>query len=97
VDEKGVSLIQAHTHRLGSHFKTWIDREMVGYEGGCLCKLTPEYKLNPNWQQGFCLATIFPDGIFQVQQIPIVRRKNGIMFAIYGNRIYQRKIKGENK
>ena len=53
LEEKGISLIQAHTHRAGIHLKTTYNKTLVAIENGCLCKLDPEYVANPNWQQSF--------------------------------------------
>ena len=92
VEKLGISLIQGHVHRMGTHYKTLAKREIVGYEGGCLCNLNPTYLKRPNWQQGFILV-YFLDGFFQCQPVPIVRTDEGVMFAIYGNKIYKRKIK----
>jgi predicted phosphodiesterase len=53
LDDKGVSLIQGHTHRLAEIHRRLLDKEIVGIENGCLCNLTPFYINNPNWQLGF--------------------------------------------
>jgi len=95
VEDMGVSLIQGHTHRLGSHFKTQAKHQLVGYEGGCLCDLHATYKKHVDWQQGVCTITIFPGGEFQVQQIPIVQTEEGRMFAIFGDKIHERKIEAK--
>jgi len=55
LEAKGVSLIQAHTHRGGSSFKRNWDRDIVAYENFCLCSRDPEYVSHPNWQLGFSL------------------------------------------
>ena len=72
VEDKGVSLIQAHCHRGGSSFKRCWDRDIVGYENFCLCDRNPEYVDRPNWQLGFSL--VFKDSasdFFYVEQHPI--------------------------
>lgn len=90
IEELGGSLIQAHTHRLGSHYRTWVRREVVGFENGCLCDLNCTYKKHPNWQQGFSLVT-FVRGFFHIQQAEIVRADNHI-FTIFGEKMYERRI-----
>lgn len=87
IESKGISLIQGHTHRLGSHYRTWVKREVVGMESGCLCSLTPEYLRDPDWQQGFCVVTLC-DKYFRIQDIPIIR-DNGHYIAIYGDKFYK--------
>lgn len=93
LDDYGKSHIQGHTHRLGTHFRTLADRTLVGYEGGCLCLLKVKYMEFPNWQHGFHTITIAPDGIFQVQQIPIISSHDKQrMTAIFGDQIFERKL-----
>jgi hypothetical protein len=59
VDERGVSLIQSHTHRLGAYYKRMrgTGEHIGGWEIGCLCDLDPEYVSNPNWSHGFATIT----------------------------------------
>ena len=93
IDDYGKSHIQGHTHRLGTHFRTLADRTLVGYEGGCLCRLSVNYMEFPNWQHGFHTITIAPDDIFQVQQIPIIiSHDEQRMTAIFGDQIFERKL-----
>ena len=58
VDERGCSVIQSHTHRLGAYYKRQrgTGQYLGGWEIGCMCDLNPEYVSNPNWSHGF--ATI---------------------------------------
>ncbi len=78
LEDKHMSLVQGHTHRLGSSYKTVRignnkHRVIVAYENGCLCGLNPEYVLDPNWQQGFSVIKKKRNcDRFSVQQIPIV-------------------------
>lgn len=55
VADRGVNVIQGHTHRLGAYYVRYLDRTLRGLECGCLCSLNPSYTSNPNWQQGFVL------------------------------------------
>lgn len=72
LDDLGVSLIQAHTHRFGTTSKTLLDRELIAVEQGCLCDLKPSYVVAPNWQAGFCV---------------VFRKKTSPRFQIYPVRI----------
>lgn len=56
IDDKGVSLIQGHTHRLGLFFKQTLSATLIGAETGCLCKVNPDYCMNPNWCNGFVVV-----------------------------------------
>lgn len=91
LEEKGISLIQAHTHHMGAHYKSMVRREIVGYEGGCLCNLEPSYKLQANWQQGVVLVT-FIGKYFSAELVNIVTTAEGLKFAIYGGKMYSRDI-----
>ena len=55
VADRGVNVVQGHTHRLGAYYVRYLDRSLRGLEGGCLCSLNPSYTEQPNWQQGFVL------------------------------------------
>jgi len=63
IDDKGANVVQGHTHRLGIHYKNTLSRTLVGVETGCMCKVEPDYCMNPNWQSGFCVIenkNVFP-------------------------------------
>lgn len=78
IEDKGISLLQGHVHRGGSHFKRVYDRDIVGYENFCLCDRNPEYVDRPNWQLGFSL--VYKDSVsdsFYVEQHPILEIKKG--------------------
>ena len=72
LEEKGISVIQGHTHRGGSSFKKLYDRDLVAYENFCLCDRNPLYCDRPNWQLGFSM--LYKDeksDFFFVEQHPI--------------------------
>lgn len=59
LDKRLKSGISGHTHRLGVHYRTAVDTELVWYENGCLCKTDPEYISGvANWQQGFTAGVV---------------------------------------
>lgn len=67
------SLIVGHTHRQRLHSKTRFDIEgkpttLVAVEVGTMTKLTGGlgYTVDPDWQNGFATASIFPDGSFTI-------------------------------
>lgn len=82
VADKGVSVIQAHNHKIGSSFKKLRDgRILRGFESGCLCDTDPNYMSNPNWQQGFVAFYKKKDSNqFRVNPIRIIDHE-----IIYGN------------
>jgi predicted phosphodiesterase len=71
-EKYGTSVLHGHTHRLGVYYKRDARGPHAAYENGCLCKLSPEYAQHPNWQQGFSVVHLQPNGEFNVQQIPIL-------------------------
>lgn len=77
VDQHGVSVIQGHTHRFGTHLRTLLDGTVLGgWENGCLCDLNPSYVMKPNWQHGFSIVWKKKrDGRFMVEQMPIINYK----------------------
>ena len=52
--DKGVSVIQAHNHRMALITQRQMDGKLlVAVENGCLCSLNPTYIANPDWQLGW--------------------------------------------
>lgn len=76
LDKYGSSVIIGHTHRGGVTYKTDVRGVHVAYENFCLCRLDPEWTQHPNWQQGFAVVHVAPNGFFNVQQIPILKRRS---------------------
>jgi predicted phosphodiesterase len=73
MENLGVSLIQAHTHKQGLSSKRLRDgRELIAIESGCLCNLEPNYVKFPNWQHGLVVAMF---------------KKNSPRFQVYPIRI----------
>lgn len=68
------SVIQAHTHKLGTHYRRYPGgRTVVGIESGCLCDLNPEYVSDPDWQHGFTIITKrVHTNRFHIKQVPII-------------------------
>lgn len=63
--DKGVNIIQGHTHRLGAFYLRTMNGTLKGFETGCLCKLNPTYTGFPNWQQGFVI--IENNNVYQIE------------------------------
>lgn len=53
----GMSGASGHTHRLGAFFHRDHNGNHVWLETGCTCLLTPEYMVDPDWQQGAVTVT----------------------------------------
>jgi len=66
IDDRGVNIVQGHTHRLAIVQRRFIDRLITGVEGGCLCTLTPDYVVKPNWSTGF---VVIDYGVAQLAHI----------------------------
>ncbi len=67
-DRLGKNVITGHTHRQRIH---WVTESRFGktltfqaVEAGCTCRLEGGlgYVVEPDWQQGFATATVWPDG-----------------------------------
>ena len=85
MDDYMCDLLQAHTHRLGTHYRTIPGKPpAVAGELGCLCDLNPGYVRDPNWQHGITVITKHVDGDrFHISQIPIVDYA-----CIFNDRLY---------
>src|SRR6266581_4435683 len=72
VEEKGVSLLQGHTHRFGAHARTTVDgRVLLGIENFSMCARRQSYVSRPNWQLGFS-AVYFQPKTGRFQGVPIL-------------------------
>ena len=61
VEEKGVSLLQGHTHRFGAHARTTVDgRVLLGIENFSMCARRQSYVSRPNLQLGFSVVHFQP-------------------------------------
>ncbi len=74
-DKYGTSILIGHTHRVGWYAKTNIRGVHGAWEGGCLCRLNPEYVQHPDWQQAVTVVHVDEDNWFNVQVLPILDRK----------------------
>jgi len=84
-EKEGNSILCGHTHRLGIFYKKNANGTHAAYENGCLCRMDPEYVHRPDWQHGFSVVHVDDDGMFNVQQIPILKRR----FFYYGGTRWQ--------
>ena len=86
VEDKGISLLQAHCHRGGMFYKRVYDRILLGVENFCLCDLDPPYIDRPNWQQGF--SVVYKDknsDLFSVSPHPIIKVGSRYRVMFEGN------------
>ena len=66
------SVVMGHTHKIGSITARGPRLMVAGWEVGCLCTLEPDYRANPNWQQGLAVITLSEQSnvhSFAVEQI----------------------------
>jgi hypothetical protein len=82
IEKWGSSILHGHTHRIGSTCQripaigNRPERQIYGFEGGCLCSLDAVYAAAPNWQQGFSIVSLGEDEYsFGVEQVMI---NNGV-------------------
>ncbi len=76
VNKWTASIMHGHTHRIGSAARRVPaiagrpERQLYGYETGCLCSLDATYGTAMNWQQGFAIVSLGQDhGDFGVEQV----------------------------
>ncbi len=82
-DKYGNSVLIGHTHRLGVFYRTNSRGMHAAYENGCLCRLNPEYVQAPDWQHGLSIVHVLDNGFFNVQQVPVLRRRT----ILYGDTV----------
>ena len=65
----GTSVIAGHTHRQGIEMvrvrddsKRWVTRSIIHAGCTCLVEGGQGYAADPDWQQGFATAAVYPDG-----------------------------------
>ncbi len=76
MERVGGNIIVGHTHRFGTHYLTDWTRDIEAWENGCMQVLDPPYVTGkPNWQQGWAVVTFHERGLFQVEQIRVIRVK----------------------
>lgn len=89
LDTLGHSIVIGHVHRQSIIHKTThdIDGEpsvIAAMETGCMCTSDGlGYAVNPNWQQGFGVATVWPDHTFKLELATYVNDK-----LYYGSQRY---------
>ncbi len=70
LDDVNSSVAFGHVHKFSEAGKTQLNGRQIGaWSNGCLCTLSPEYTLQPNWQQGFTLVDFTARGYFSVSQV----------------------------
>jgi len=75
--------LQNHSHRLDTYYRTTPSSMYVFAQNGHLSDVEQAYKRNPNWQQGFSILYMMPNGRFHLEQVPIVGHK-----AIFRGNLY---------
>lgn len=74
------SVMMGHVHRLGSvsmrqpAIGKRVEKQLVGYEIGCMCDLDPIYASAPNWTNGFAIVALGNE-TFGVELVSVV---NGV-------------------
>jgi predicted phosphodiesterase len=77
MDAIGMSVVYGHTHRQDIHHRTIYRGKgpvgrMVAVECGTLARIEGGmgYSVNPKWQQGLAVATVWSDGTHDVELVP---------------------------
>lgn len=78
VDMFGSSVLYGHTHDIQVHSKVTPENDThMAWCNGCLSDLNPAYLRNKpqNWNHGFAIVYVFPNGNFQVDLKRITKGK----------------------
>jgi len=78
-----ISGLQNHSHRLQAYYRTSMETEYVYVQNGHLTDVKKSYKKHPNWQSGFSILYMLPDGRFRLEQVPIVKAKTIFRGKLY--------------
>lgn len=79
----GIGGVSGHTHRLSKYRKDGY-KPRAWWEGGCLCRLDPDYVEVPNWETGMLIAYLSTKtDNFQVDMVSAL---NGRL--MYGGKVY---------
>jgi hypothetical protein len=68
----------------------------VSQGNGCLCSLTPEYVLMPQWQQSFTVVKYTKSGTFDLNVVPFFRH-DGVMQCVLDGKTYSLAAKGKKE
>jgi UDP-2,3-diacylglucosamine pyrophosphatase LpxH len=97
VADKGVSILQGHTHRFGAHACTTLDgRVLLGIENFSMCDWNATHASRPNWQLGFSVLYVHrATGAFQWYPLLIDRHRflwKDRMFTVDGVEKVRKKV-----
>ena len=79
LDEYGMSVCFAHTHRADSYFKRPVMGGTIGaWNFGCLCVLQPRYQHSKpsGWTHGYGIQLVQEGGAFTTIHVPIVKGRS---------------------
>ena len=72
----GDNSMVGHFHRSSTHFDRTVRGDTRGWWSiGCLCCLDPEWLRFTQWQNGFAIVNMNPDGSFEVENFIIEKGK----------------------
>jgi hypothetical protein len=78
IDKWSYSILHGHTHRIGTSCQripalgNRPEKQIYGFEGGCMCSLEASYGLAMNWQQGFNIVSLCQKNeTFGIEQVLI--------------------------
>lgn len=90
LNKYGISGISGHNHTMSSQMKRLKRGNIVWHEGGCLCKLNPDYMHDPDWHQGFVVVTTYKGReSFHIDNVPILP---GYKCVVFGKRFTRKGI-----
>jgi UDP-2,3-diacylglucosamine pyrophosphatase LpxH len=79
------NVIFGHYHKLQIAYHRMLDGKVHGaWANGCLCTLTPEYLVLPQWTQSFALVDYTKSGTFHVDLVPFFRHAGKLQCVVAG-------------
>ncbi len=70
LDKLNSNILFGHVHRVSTYSKRQLNKRCIAaWSNSCLCRLDPDYTLNPEWTQGFTLVDFTTSGYFSVTPV----------------------------
>ena len=70
---KHVNILMGHTHQMGHVcYRSW-EKQIEGWECGCLCRFDMDYLVGtPQWQQGWAVIKLLPRNLFDISFVRVL-------------------------
>ena len=79
------NMLTGHDHKFDRHIQRVFGQTIHGvWINGCLCNLTPDWLMFPQWHQGFTVIDVCDKGYFNVEQVMFLDRGKKLYAVVHG-------------